>query len=246
MNVAREEELATAFVELTSHLVSDYDVVDLMDRLVTHSVHLVSADEAGLLLTDQRGGLHVMASSDEQTRLLELYQVQASEGPCWDSVSTQETVDAPDLHRETERWPQFAPAAVVQGYTAVHAIPLRLSGHTIGALNLFSSAPHGFTAGAKRIGRALADVATIALVHQRAAQQRELVIEQLEGALHSRVVIEQAKGILAATDDVGIDRSFAFLRRYARSNNTPLSQVAQDLTQRRLDPRAVLSALPRG
>lgn len=245
MNVEREEHLTAAFVELTNSLVSDYDVVDLMDRLVIHSVHLARADEAGLLLTDQRGGLHVMASSNERTRLLELFQLQADEGPCLDCFNTGEPVDVPDLRTETQRWPQFAPAALDEGYAAVHAVPMSLRGEVVGALNLFSSTPHSFSVANRRIGRALADVATIALVHQRATQRRELVIEQLEGALSSRVVIEQAKGILAATGNLPVEQMFNRLRDYSRRNSTPLTIVARELTQGRLAPSEVLETSTR-
>ena len=235
----RDRELAEAFVDLADTLVSDYDVTDLMYRLVEHCVRLLDADEAGLLLTDQRGGLNVMASSDERTRLLELLQLQADEGPCLECFHSGEPVSVADLRETTARWPQFAPAALADGYLAVHAVPMRLREQVIGALNLFSARPGALAEEDLYVGRALADVATIGLLQEQTIHRRETVIEQLEGALNSRVVIEQAKGVLAERAGLGMDEAFRRLRDHSRATNTRLASVARDLIEGRLDISAV-------
>lgn len=242
--MTREKELADAFVDLSAVLVSDYDVTDLLYRLVEHSVQLLDAAEVGLLLADQRGSLHVMASSDERARLVELFQLQADEGPCLDCYHSGELIAVADLQEAVERWPRFAPAALDRGYAAVHALPLRLRADVIGALNLFSTHPGALTDDNLHIGRALADVATVGILHERTVQRHEVVIEQLEGALNSRIVIEQAKGLLAAHGTLPMDEAFRQLRYYARNNGARLTQVARDLADGHLDPNLLLSHYP--
>lgn len=225
--MSREHLLAEAFVELADTLVDDYDVVDLLDRLAGHSVRLLEVTAAGLLLDDQRGhGLRVIAASTEQTRLLELFQLQTDEGPCLDCVATGQSVSVPDLGAATVRWPQFAPVAIQQGFHAVHALPLRLRDQTIGALNLFHNQPTSLAAHDLQLAQALADAATIGILHERAIRRSETLIEQLQTALNSRVIIEQAKGFLAHRGGIGVDQAFDLLRAYARSNNLRLSDTA--------------------
>ena len=239
--MAREKELAVAFVDLADTLVSDYDVADLLYRLVEHSVRLLDVAEAGLLLTDQRAGLHVMASSDEKTKLLELFQLQADEGPCLECYHSGQPVAVTDLTNEIERWPSFAPAAIAEGYAAVHAFPLRLRENTIGALNLFSTHPGDLPADDRHVAQALADVATIGILQERAAHHSETLVGQLEGALTSRVIIEQAKGVLAERGGVDIDEAFRRLRGHARRTNSRLAQVAHDVIDGRLDTSDVFA-----
>ena len=242
--MARETELADAFVDLADTLVSDYDVTDLLYRLIEHCVHLLDVAEAGLLLSDQRGSLHVMACSDERARLLELFQLQADEGPCLDCFRTGEPVAVRDLREAVARWPRFAPAALGEGYAAVHALPMRLRAEVLGALNLFNTDPGELPEDRLHVARALADVATIGILQERAIHRGEAVIEQLEGALNSRVIIEQAKGVLAEHGDMAMDDAFRRLRGYARDTNALLAQVARDVVERRLDPTLVLAERP--
>jgi transcriptional regulator with GAF, ATPase, and Fis domain len=238
--MTREQDLADAFVDLADTLVDDYDVTDLLYRLVEHSVTLLDVAEAGLLLSDQRGSLHLMACSNERARLIELFQLQSDEGPCLDCYHSGQPIVIADLRQEVDRWPRFAPAALGQGYAAVHALPLRLREEVIGAINLFSTAPGALPEPALHIGRALADVATIAILQERAIRHHEIVIEQLEGALHSRIVIEQAKGVLAERGTIGMDEAFRRLRAYARANRTRLTQTAREVAEGHLNPNRIL------
>jgi transcriptional regulator with GAF, ATPase, and Fis domain len=240
--MARDKDLATAFVDLADTLVNDYDVIDLLYRLVEHCVHLLDVAEAGLLLSDQRGNLSVMASTNEQTRLLELFQVQADEGPCLEAYHTGQAVAVDDLTAVIDRWRDFAPAALAQGYAAVHALPLRLRENIIGALNLFNTRAGALTEDDAHIARALADIATIGILQERAIHRGETIVEQLEGALHSRILIEQAKGVLAEHGQLDMNEPFQRLRAYARSTNTRLSALAADVINGHADADAIVAA----
>lgn len=240
--MTRDRDLLDAFVGLTDTLVSDYDVTDMLYRLVDHAVHLLDVSEAGLLLSDQRGSLQVMAATHERARLLELFQLQADEGPCLVSYRSGEVVVVPDLRDSVDRWPRFAPAALAEGFRAVHAVPLRLRDDTIGAFNLFSTQPGALPDAALHIARALADVATISILHERAVHRREAVIEQLEAALNSRVILEQAKGVLAERGGVAMDEAFRRLRHFARSSNQRLAQLALEVVNGHLDTDPILAA----
>jgi GAF domain-containing protein len=221
-----EQGLVRAFVRLADTLVTDYDVIDLFHGLCSDCVELLGADAAGLLISDQRGSLQVVSASTEQARLVELFQLQADQGPCLDSFRTSAQVHAADLRGET-RWPQLASRARAEGFAAVHALPMRLRGQTIGALNLFHRAPHAMRPSELGVGQALADVATIAILSDRSARERELLTEQLQAALSSRVVIEQAKGVVAERAGITVDEAFVVLRGYARRTRTQLTGLAR-------------------
>jgi GAF domain-containing protein len=234
---ASRSALAQTFVSLADTLVDDYDVVDLLDQLVRACVDLLGVTAAGLLLDDQRGGLAVVASSSEETRLLEIFQLQADEGPCLDCVRTRAPVTCTDLSAETGRWPQFVPAAVEAGFASVAAVPLRLRDTTIGGLNLFSAPGVAALPEEDRLlAQALADVATIGILQQRSAHRSAMMAEQLQYALSSRVVIEQAKGVLAERNGLGMDAAFELLRRHARDHNLKLTDLAMDVVHGRRAP----------
>jgi GAF domain-containing protein len=206
----RETRLVDAFVELADTLVDDYDVADLLHRLVEHSVDLLDAAAAGLMLADQRGGLQVLASSTETARLLELFQLQANEGPCLDAYRTGEPILVDDISAVStaRRWPSFAPEAARQGYASVHAVPLRLRREVIGALNLFGHHTGALPEADLRVAQAMADTATIGILHERAVHRAETLTEQLQHALNNRTIIEQAKGVLAHAGNLDMDQSF--------------------------------------
>ena len=221
------ELLSETFVELTDTMVADFDVIDFLHTLTERSVQLLDASAAGVLLADPRGELRVVAASSQAARLLELFQLQNDQGPCLDCFRTAQAVAAPDLTTAQQRWPQFAAAAAQAGFAAVHALPMRLRSQVIGALNLFRASAGSFSHEDVRVGQALADVATIGLLQERSARRGETLSEQLQGALNSRVVIEQAKGKLAERLGLDMDQAFTLLRSYARNRNLRLSDLAQ-------------------
>ena len=220
--------LSETFVELTDTMVAGFDVIEFLHVLTDRSVQLLDVSAAGLLLADPRGELRVVAASSEAARLLELFQLQNDQGPCLDCFRAGRPVAAADLAAEAQRWPRFAAAAQQAGFAAVQALPMRLRDQVIGALNLFRAEPSPLDPADLRIGQALADVATIGLLHERNVRRRETVAEQLQAALNSRVIIEQAKGKLAERLSIDMDRSFTMLRDYARNTNQRLTNVARD------------------
>ena len=218
--------LSEAFVELTDTMVADFDLIDFLHVLTGRSVALLNVSAAGLLLADPRGELRVVAASSEAARVLELFQLQSDQGPCLDCYRNGEPVAAADLGTD-QRWPEFAAAAAQAGFHAVQALPMRLRDQVIGALNLFRDAPGAFDAEEVHVGQALADVATISLLHERSMRRTDTLNEQLQTALNSRVVIEQAKGKLAERLGIDVDQAFSLLRAQARSSNQRLSDLAR-------------------
>jgi GAF domain-containing protein len=222
-----EIDLADVFVEMADTLVDDFDVIDFLHVLTERCVQLLGVSAAGLLLlSDQHATLQVVAASSERTRLLELFQLQTDQGPCIDCFHTGQPISVTDLPN-AGRWPHFTAAATEVGFAAVHALPMRLRSEVIGALNLFDAKPGDLDEGKLRLGQALADVATIGLLQQRAIRRRDTLTEQLQTALNSRVLIEQAKGVLAERLRVDMAEAFKMLRGGARHSNRRLSDLAQ-------------------
>ena len=236
----REARLVEALVTLADTLVGGYDLVELMHYLVDVSVELLDAAAAGLVLADGDGQLEVLASTSERTELLEVLQIRTGRGPCHDCYTTGEAQSIHDVAAEAVRWPQFAPLALEQGFRSVHAVPMRHRDRTIGALNLFRNEPGELAEADRRAAQALADVATIGILHQRAARETTELNEQLEFALASRVVIEQAKGILAQYGGLTMDEAFNHLRRYARGHRLALTGIAHELVDRQRTPAEIL------
>ncbi|MET0191535.1 MAG: GAF and ANTAR domain-containing protein [Pseudonocardia sediminis] len=241
----REHQVNQAFVTLADSLVDDYDIIDLLDQLVAHCVSLLAAESAGIVLGDARGQLRAVAASSEAAQAMELLQVQADQGPCLDSFSTAAPISVPDIGQAADRWPHVVDVLTRAGFSgSVHAIPLRLRGQAIGALNLFHRNPGPLPENDLALGQALADVATIGILSERAIRRGEVVTEQLQTALDSRVVIEQAKGVVAARTGRRPDDAFVLLRRHARAHGMRLIDVAAGVVDGRVDPFAVLGEPP--
>jgi GAF domain-containing protein len=240
MTANRERDVTDAFVSLASGLANGHDVVDFLDELVGHSARLVDVASAGLLLADGLGVLHVVAASSEATRLLEIFQLQRAEGPCRDCFHTGQPVSVPDLDQAADRWPQFVPAARQAGFASVHAVPMRLRENTLGAMGLFGARRGGLTDEDLSLAQALADVASVALIQEKAATDRAAVVEQLQLALNGRVVLEQAKGSVAHVAHLDMGQAFGVLRGYARDHNLRLTEVAAAVVTRRLTIQQLL------
>jgi transcriptional regulator with GAF, ATPase, and Fis domain len=223
------ELLSATFVDLADTLVAEFDVIDFLHMLTDRSVALLGASAAGVVLADPRGEPRLAAASSDAAGLIELFQVQNDQGPCLDCFRTGQPITVADLTEPGQRWPRFAAAAAAAGFRAVEAVPMRLRDQVIGALNLFGATPDSLGAGDRRIGQALADVATIGLLQERSVRRAEVAAEQLQGALNSRVVIEQAKGTLAERLDVDMDQAFRLLRSQAREQNQRLTDVARHI-----------------
>jgi serine phosphatase RsbU (regulator of sigma subunit) len=227
--------LATTLVELADTLVGDFDVVELLTRLADRCVELLDVDAAGLMLVAPDGDLRVMASSSAAMRVLELFELQSQEGPCLDCYRTGEAVLNQDLTTAGDRWPRFTVEAVQAGFRSVQALPLRVRGAVIGALNLFQRESTEMTQGDLNAAQALADVATVAILQHRSEVETQLVNAQLHHALHSRIAIEQAKGVVAEREGLDLERAFARLLTHARNHHLRLADVAHEVIRGTLD-----------
>lgn len=237
----RQHDLIGAFVALATSLADGEDVVELLTGLTADCARLLNIESAGLLLADARGVLHLLASSSDATSALEGFQLQRAEGPCLDCYHSGQPVSSDDLSDDTAKWPQFAPAAIASGFLAVHALPMRLRDTRLGALGLFSSHTGPLSNDDRDLAQALAHVASVALVHGQMAADKDVVVAQLSTALNSRVVIEQAKGVIAEKGDLEMDQAFSVMRRYARDNNERLSDLAAAIVSRQVPAATVLT-----
>jgi GAF domain-containing protein len=227
MTTVSAQRLAAIFVEVADTLVDEFDLIDFLHMLTDRAALLVDAAAVGIVLADPRGTLEFMAGSNENAKILELFQLQNHEGPCLEAFRTARPVINVDLGAAGGRWPKFAPRATALGFHAVHAFPLRLRQQSIGAMNVFGATKGGdFEDTDVTVMQALADVASIALIQERVIRRGAVLTEQLQAALDSRVVIEQAKGAVAQARGVSVDEAFASIRSYARRNNRRLTDVA--------------------
>ncbi len=227
--MSRESLISSTFLQLADTLVADFDIIDLLTMLADRCVELVDADAVGILLADKGGNLRVMAASSEQARLLELFQLQNEQGPCLEAYTSGEPANCTELREALERWPRFTPYAVGAGFEGVYALPLRLRDSIIGALNLFRIQAGTMPAADVKLAQALADVASVAILQDQATRETLVRDIQLRSALDSRVVIEQAKGMLSERTGMDMAEAFNLIRHYARASNLRLTGVAEQI-----------------
>ena len=230
----RERDIVRAFVDLSTELVNDYDMLEMLAQLTRNCASLLDVASAGLLLADPRGVLHLAAASSERTQELELIQLQRDEGPCLDCYRSGAAVTVPDMAAEQARWPQFSRAALGAGFKSVHAVPMKLRGNVLGALNLFGESVGRLEDSDLDLAQALAHVACVAIVNEKSASDHLTVNSQLQHALTSRIVLEQAKGVIANALGLEIDDAFMVLRGYARDHGRKLSEIAHEVVNREL------------
>jgi transcriptional regulator with GAF, ATPase, and Fis domain len=236
-----DDRVSRAFVELADTLVDDFDTMEFLGMLAERCVDLLEVAAAGVILVDSRGNLRVAAASSERAELLELLAIQSQDGPCIECVHDGQAVSSPDLTRETARWPVFAEAARAAGFRTAHALPLRLRRQIVGVLTLMGHSPGEIGADSIRLGQALADVATIGIIQQRTIERGAILSEQLQTALNSRVILEQAKGVLSELGgNLPMNEAFELLRRYARAHGRPLTELARAIVERVTDGNAIL------
>ena len=238
--MAREDLIARTFVELADTLVEGYDPLEFLHHLAERCVAVLGIAEAGLVLVDARGQLQALASSSERMHLVELLEVQHEDGPCLDCWRSGEAVAEDHLASATGRWPHFAPAALEAGFASAYAVPMRLRDERLGALNLFANETSGLADTDQALAQAMADVATIGILRERFIARRERVTGQLQVAFHTRVVLEQAKGVVAEAAKVDMDQAFSLLRGYARHHNLLLAEVARQVIDREVTPDALV------
>ncbi|MGC8513617.1 MAG: ANTAR domain-containing protein [Acidimicrobiales bacterium] len=238
-DVDTQESIIQALVSMADVLVEDFDVVDMLTGLARRCVDLLGMSAAGVMIADPTSTLHVIASSSEEMRVLELFELQSEQGPCVDAYLTGEIVHHQVLRTSPETsWPLFSQVALDAGFHAVSALPLRLRDTTIGALNLFSTGRTPMTTGESVVARAFADLATISIIQHRSTDQLQRINDQLSHALNSRILIEQAKGIIAERANIDLQEAFNRLRRYTRDHNLRLTDVASAAVAGTLDSSA--------
>jgi GAF domain-containing protein len=228
INTPRETLVLDAVVSLVDTLLHDFDVVDLLTELTEHCAELLDVASAGFLLADPLQQLRLLAATSEQARELELFQLQAEEGPCVDCYSTGQPISVADLTAATKRWPRFVPAALDAGFASVHAVPMRAAGSVLGALGLFGTRPGALNEPDLLVGQTLAHIACVAILQERAPTP-STVMPRLRSALTGRVVVEQAKGFLRESLDVSIEDAFQLLRTYSRAHGRHLTEVSRRL-----------------
>jgi hypothetical protein len=238
----RERQVLEAVVSLVDSLLDDFDVVELLTQLTERCTQLLDVSSAGLLLADTHGRLHLIAATSNQTRDLELFQLQSEQGPCLDCYASGAPVSVADLSAEAERWPRFVATATQAGFASVHAVPMRAAGMVLGALGLFGTTVGELNADDLLVGQTLAHVATVSIVQEHAPTP-EAVLPRLRGALTSQVVVEQAKGFLRERLGVSIDDAFRLLRTYARAQHVHLSELARRLISDRDSQTSIVDSI---
>jgi GAF domain/ANTAR domain len=235
----RETQVLDAVVTLVDSLLDDFDVVDLLTDLTVRCAELLDVAATGLLLADPLEQLRLLAATSEQARTLELFQLQADEGPCVDCYTTGQPVSVADLRVAVRRWPQFVPAALDAGFASVHAVPMRAAGIVLGALGLFGTRPGELSESDLLVGQTLAHIACVAILQEH-PHTPDTVMPHMRSALASRVVVEQAKGFLRESLDVSVEDAFGLLRTYSRANGLHLTDIARRLmTDRAARPELV-------
>jgi GAF domain-containing protein len=242
---SRETRINTAFVTVADTLTTDFDVVDLLHTLVEECTQILGIDTGGLMLADPEGNLQLMTSTSESADLVEVMQLAASAGPCIDCFTSGNAVSVPNIEESGGRWPGFREAALEQGFHSAHATPMKLRGQIIGTMNLFSTSPGEVSPRDAAVAQALADVATIGILQERLIREGHVIAEQLHVALDSRIIIEQAKGIIAHSLSVDMPEAFSVLRNYARGNNFTIRSVAEKISDRTLTAQGMIAATQR-
>jgi len=238
MQMPREAEVVRSLVEIADTLVDDYDIVDMLTGVTDRCVSILGVSAAGVMLASPAGSLSLVASSSEAMRLLELFELQAQEGPCLDAFRTGEPIEHENMEAGAGQWPSFSAAALQAGFRSALALPLRLRAVTLGALNLLRATRDPMAQADVVVARAFADLAAVSITQHRTSAEAQRLNEQLSAALTSRVVIEQAKGVISERVGVDLAEAFSRLRAYARNGNHRLTDVAQAAVDGTLDPRA--------
>jgi GAF domain-containing protein len=238
---SREARVSAAFVTLADTLTTNFDVVDLLHTLVEECAGILNVEAGGLMLADAEGHLQLMTSTSESADLVEIMQLGASAGPCIDCFTTGTVVSVPDIQHSGGRWPAFQKAALQQGFHSAHATPMKLRGQIIGTMNLFNTTRGAVSPRDSAIAQALTDVATIGILQERLIREGHLVADQLHSALDTRIIIEQAKGVIAHSLSLEMPNAFTVLRSYARNNNLTIRSVAEQISYRTLTVEALLA-----
>lgn len=232
--MSREQHITRTFLELADTLVDDFDVIDFLHQMTLRCQELLDITAAAVFLAHPPPHLHSPAPCDPSPALQALLDAACHQGPALDAVDTRRPITTQSPHDTAARWPQFAALLQSAGYIHATAVPMRLRQDTIGSLLLLCTGP--LDADDVALAQALASAATIGLLHARTITHQHTVNEQLHTALQSRIVIEQAKGLLAARQSITLNHAFDALRHHARDHRVLLSNVARDVIDSEFTP----------
>ncbi|AZM51745.1 RNA-binding protein [Streptomyces sp. WAC 01529] len=224
---SREARITAALIDLADTLVADFDPADFLYRVTEHCMNLLDIGDAGVMLAVGTGPLRLVAATSESVRLVELFELDAKEGPCFTAFHTATPVEHTLLTSPSPLWPRFSARARRSGYAFVYAAPVLLRSQTIGVLNLFRRDPGPMSEADRSLARALADVTAISLLQQTALDHHRTVQSQLQQALDTRTIIEQAKGFLAARHGIDPDTAFQRMRAHARHQQIRIANLAR-------------------
>jgi GAF domain-containing protein len=240
--MTRESLLIATLVELADNLVDDFDVIEVLTMLCNRCVETIDVDAAGVMLVSPTGELQYVASSSESMRILELYQIQADEGPCVECFNSGDAIIDRLLVEATAQWPHFSPRAIELGFSSVYCLPMRLRGRIIGALNFFRVDAEPLDESDVVVAQGLSGVATIAILQHQTSLDAKVLNSQLSKALDSRIIIEQAKGMVSQATSCDVDQAFNRLRAHARNHNARLTAVANAVVDGTIRPQDLDSA----
>ncbi|GAB3607575.1 GAF and ANTAR domain-containing protein [Conyzicola nivalis] len=231
----REEKINEAFVAMSDALMNDYDIVDLLSTLLNDCTDILGIEAGGILLVDPAGDLELVASTSEEAAVVETMIIAAGAGPCIDCFDTAAPVAVADIDTVAEKWPKFHRTALDQGFRSTYAVPMRLKSEVVGVMNLLSADLGPLSEKDGKIAQALADIAVLGILHERNFRNPFVIKEQLHLALDTRILIEQAKGVLAQGEGLSMAAAFNTLRAYARRNGMTLRSVADGAVRRTID-----------
>lgn len=237
--MARDQLLATTFVELADTLGDDFRALDFLQNLAERSAEIFDASAAAIVLADQRGDLQQVASTSHASRVLGVISLSLSRGPAQESVFTGEPIVNVPEARAAARWPRFVTAAADIGFHSVQVFPLRYRNEVLGALSLLFAEPTRISGADAHIAAALTRVATIALMQERTPRQKELLAERMQSALGEQVLLEQAKGVVAQLADVTVESAFTLMLTYSRTESRALSEVARSVLDGSLEAKTL-------
>ncbi|MEU8413833.1 GAF and ANTAR domain-containing protein [Amycolatopsis japonica] len=237
----RENPVSRTFVTLADTLSADFDIAEYLNGLTSRCAGLLDVSIAGVLLLDPAKDQAVVAASAHRAEMLELFEAESGNGPCSDCFRSGNAVHCTDLQVLPQRWPVFSTVARKHGFAAVQALPMRLRDQVIGVLVLFNREPGGAARDDVDLAQAFANVATIGILQHHTIEAETRTTRQLQTALNSRVPIEQAKGVLAERGSLSMREAFDRLRRYARSHNRRLTELAVSVADGTADLDKILA-----
>jgi GAF domain-containing protein len=224
------EDVRHALVELGRLRFGEMTLEDAIGEVVQTTHSMFDVDGAGLMLADSSQHLRNVAASDDRFAHLEDLQVRHQEGPCIEAFDTKELVSATDL-TDGGRWPLFSEAAVERDIRAVLASPLPYNQDAVGVVAVLSERCRPWSPANELALLAFTDLAALLIASIIQGEQQSEVAGQLQGALNSRQVIEQAKGILMGTRGISARVAYEQLRARARSERRKLADVCADVVQ---------------